>query len=830
MDFKHTELLHKESIRLLTLQSTLLKKVLEGKGLLKEATDDQKSNLDIDRARKDIDVLEGELQKLDNLDMVLAVVGTMKSGKSTTNNAIVGLEVLPNRNRPMTAIPTLIRHTVGQKSPVLIFEKNDPINQLVMKLKEKLQANDSGSQLNKADSQEHLKNVADQIIKGYQVFQRYENEEGIFEFLKSLNDLVRLSKALDTEFPFEDFKSSNHLPVIEVEFQHLRDKNASYGRLSLLDTPGPNEEGQFALKSMMREQLSRASGVIAVLDYTQLKSESDAEVRKELLEIAEVCKGRLSIFVNKFDEKDRHSDGSKAVKELVANELFKGVIGEENVFPVSSRYAYLANRARTELALNGKLPPYETNEWIKDFAEIGLGRRWQRDIDDLEKVNDAIEALWEDSLFDLPLVNVIQKAHAQAAMLAIDSAAAKLVESSNRLSNFLGLRETALKKSAEELKENIESLRRQTQQVDELEKSSKTNIAQFEMELNEEISIVAQEAEKELSSSLETYFKHGRFIANDEKMENKKKQAQDLKEASGEKVLPGGYLVRDLLRSFAMPKDDSKYTDEQHFDPNSNEIEFTSESNAQELLDTIFTSTRQEYERVEDAMGGAIDKIHTELHNRSIKLESSATQILNELTKSMEEGGFKLKLNLPKTRPININYSKQKVLDGMLAKKSRNVTRKRRKSGAWGTICGWFGTTDYGYESYSSKEQFYKIDLNAIRNETLESAKKVFVDANASIDLNLIKPVARSCDEFFIELKNTIEEIRGDLLQGLEDGNRTKLEQEDIATQLAAIKRESLDSDYDMDQLKKESELALANPSINDMTYNLIDTGGVNDR
>ena len=65
--------------------------------------------------------LNNELRKISRLEMVLAIVGTMKAGKSTTINAIVGTEVLPNRNRPMTALPTLIRHTPGQKEPVLHF-------------------------------------------------------------------------------------------------------------------------------------------------------------------------------------------------------------------------------------------------------------------------------------------------------------------------------------------------------------------------------------------------------------------------------------------------------------------------------------------------------------------------------------------------------------------------------------------------------------------------------------------------------------------------------------------------------------------------------------
>ena len=70
--------------------------------------------------------------------MVLAVVGTMKAGKSTTINAIVGKEILPNRNRPMTSIPTLIRHVPGKHTPDLQLNNIDPIHQLLSALKKKI--------------------------------------------------------------------------------------------------------------------------------------------------------------------------------------------------------------------------------------------------------------------------------------------------------------------------------------------------------------------------------------------------------------------------------------------------------------------------------------------------------------------------------------------------------------------------------------------------------------------------------------------------------------------------------------------------------------------
>lgn len=57
------------------------------------------------------------------------------------------------------------------------------------------------------------------------------------------------------------------------------------------------------MEVMMRDQLQKASAVLAVMDYTQLNSKADEEVRKELNAIADVSVGRLFVLVNKFDQK-----------------------------------------------------------------------------------------------------------------------------------------------------------------------------------------------------------------------------------------------------------------------------------------------------------------------------------------------------------------------------------------------------------------------------------------------------------------------------------------------------------------------------------------------
>jgi ribosome-binding ATPase YchF (GTP1/OBG family) len=61
------------------------------------------------------------------METVIAVVGTMKAGKSTTINAIVGKEILPNRNDPMTTLPTLIRNKHGQVEPLLRLNEIKPL-------------------------------------------------------------------------------------------------------------------------------------------------------------------------------------------------------------------------------------------------------------------------------------------------------------------------------------------------------------------------------------------------------------------------------------------------------------------------------------------------------------------------------------------------------------------------------------------------------------------------------------------------------------------------------------------------------------------------------
>lgn len=196
-------------------------------------------------------MLNNELRKISRLEMVLAIVGTMKAGKSTTINAIVGTEVLPNRNRPMTALPTLIRHTPGQKEPVLHFSHVAPIDCLIQQLQQRLRDCDIKHLTDVLEIDKDMRALMQRIENGVAFEKYYLGAQPIFHCLKSLNDLVRLAKALDVDFPFSAYAAIEHIPVIEVEFVHLAGLESYPGQLTLLDTPGQMKPGNRICKKCL---------------------------------------------------------------------------------------------------------------------------------------------------------------------------------------------------------------------------------------------------------------------------------------------------------------------------------------------------------------------------------------------------------------------------------------------------------------------------------------------------------------------------------------------------------------------------------------------------
>lgn len=770
MHTENIELLKDEAQRLLQLEMEFFEQMMAAKGVITEAEAGLQQTFDRTSTPKHIEVLKGEHTKLENMELVIAVVGTMKAGKSTTINAIVGTEVLPNRNRPMTAIPTLIRHTPGQINPVLKFDNNAPINELHNTLYEVITNKKiNNEELTKLASEKDMGELIDNI-SNQQVFCKiYEGADDIFMFLKTLNDLVRLSTALKVEFPFSSYTNVDQMPVIQVEFAHLREAGQAQGQLTLLDTPGPNEAGQDHLRNMLNEQLKKTSAVLAVFDYTQLKSDADEHVRTEIKHIARLHAGRLFALVNKFDQKDRNGDEKEATQTLVAEILMEGLIETRHVFPVSSMWGYLANRARHEITIHQALPDPNQEPWVEDFANAAFGPTWEKnDIQDKDEVLKKASALWNKSGFHDPMENVIRIAHAQAALLSIDSAAEKLTYYANEIENFIGLRRGALSQSANALQQRIIDLKGDIEEVESIEKDVQNKIESIFKGLKGQTQQTVSNAKNKIEEKMVEYFKEGKRAEKEEHLAKQKKPKNE--KNSNEGMFFWGRASED----------------NRDFDPNEKTITLNSEDKVIDLVKKIKKSIENEIEDQREYLDREIvTTLETFLTDFS-EIVKSAEKLISGINSDMINEGFNINLKFPDTHKLNAIFRKN---DLSLTDKVDHQTRTERyevkKSGAWGATARFFGkafSDSWGYESRTREVDEYIIDVEKIRHFVNSTIDKIFRDYELMMKKTIIEPLKSEVDIFFMGLRKTIEDIRGNLQQGIRDQQSGK-EEVDALTQ-----------------------------------------------
>ena len=794
MHEKNIALLCDEADRLLQLNINLLRQMVEEPDVLSDSKNENRLLFDKQKALKRIEELEGEQIKTARREMVLAVVGTMKAGKSTTINAIVGQEILPNRNRPMTSVPTLIRHVPGKTEPVLHLEHIQPVRNLLITLQEKL-ATPAGQQVAQTLQQTgDTRELLDILTDDGWLKNEYHGEEEIFTGLASLNDLVRLAAAMGTEFPFDEYAEVQKLSVIDVEFSHLVGMDACQGTLTLLDTPGPNEAGQPQMEVMMRDQLQKASAVLAVMDYTQMNSKADEDVRKELNAIADVSAGRLFVLVNKFDEKDRNGDGADAVRQKVPAMLNSDVLPASRVYPGSSRQAYLANRALHELRKNGTLPVDEA--WVDDFVREAFGRMKKDYVcKDSELATEGATDLWECSLIDQLITEVILSSHSRAAALAVDSAAAKLMQNAENISEYLSLRHQGLMQSIQSLQAHITSLLEDIREIADCQEQVTADVRMAMEEIDARTRELLTGVCTSLEEELNDYFRSG-----------KRKEQQMLEEENSAQP-----RERNAFAFFH----DIFGTGNQHdrmrdFDPDSPEIKFSDRREALELMTQIESTVTSLHREAEAQFRPELEKIVSGIETGFRGTALYATEnIAGRINTRLEDEGFTVKISFPAVSQLQTRLAVKTNLSALMEERTETVTRRRRQSGLWGKICGAFGTSDWGWETYKEDVSRSVININTVRKEVMSLTRAYFGELQASIEQDINQPVRQEIDAFFCAFREKVEQLRNTLIQSSEDHKRDQQAQERLTRRLQALNERVPELITDSKALREELETML---------------------
>ena len=383
-------------------ESNILKIKTETEKIVYEILESSKK---IDFALKDenIKTMENELLKLKNEEFIISMVGTMKAGKSTTINAIVGQEILPSRVEAMTTLPTLITHIKGKVEPVLKLNNSyiNTLNDLLRKVR-----NNSKSKSYSKSEQSITNN------KNFQFKEQILGNEKIKEALTIFNDLRRVSK----DQIFDKFIELKNIPRIEIEFKTLKDiVTKDNSKLSLLDTPGPNEYKQSAkLKETLKIQLENSSAVIFVVDYKSYESGDTNDIKQRISDIHEYLKSKnFYILANKFDASKNSDEEYEDTKKRIHTyfELKEDKIELKNIFPVSSEWAfqsYLVNELILKDKINKSLP--NTKNFWKDF----LGELWEEDIEDIERVKKICKIKYKNSYFQKVIDNIVKDVYENA--------------------------------------------------------------------------------------------------------------------------------------------------------------------------------------------------------------------------------------------------------------------------------------------------------------------------------------------------------------------------------------------------------------------------------
>lgn len=806
------EAICEEVLRLISNQHDLLCELLKMPDLLKGIREDGQLRTDNPTVKNWQAIIENEKQKVKKLEMVLAVVGTMKAGKSTTINAIVGREILPNRNQPMTSLPTLIRHKRGQKEPVLSFPKHQPIENMVDDIKEKLSSLKKSNQLESLElyKDKDGKELIQSIIEGnfHQFQDRYDRQENIFKFLKFLNDLMRLAidSCINIEFPIEQYENIDDLPVIEVEFFHLANNvdQLAIGNFAVLDTPGPNEMvlGE-KLRKVLRTQIARASAVLAVVDYGQLKSEAEDKIREEIASQIEQTKDRLFIFVNQFDRKDRNGMTFEEVKRYAAENLLQGRITQERVYPVSALYAYLSNRALNEINEKKCLPDHQNKEnlWVEDFAKVALGVFWEDNIQDVNTVINSAKKLFDLSKFYQPIKEVILKAASTSALISMQSATSKMLYFGNSLEDFLELRHGALTKSVEEIFQLIDGLAQDIQEVENAK--AKADKALQEL-INNFLEAAQQEYEstkQELKEALEFYFNEGK---KQEKLELEQKEQDKIKqEAEIEKELQNFKLdifskrKRELIKLIQGIGGNQQYF---QFDPNNPKIQLNSPAKAEDLLAKV-------NETIISIINDSVTKLELALISLSNSLEQTIPQtitdgdgvgeILENAKKRLQDKGFSLEFNVPELDIEGNDIDFAELLLSSIENSTETITKTeyRQAEGFWqGRISRFFGSIfhnyDWGYKYYQEDEQvsYYVVNMTRIREKVLTSLDISIQELSIKNQLLFDKKLKPLLDEYFNNLKDYLEKFRGDLEDSIENNQLSAEEKKKLKQRISELK------------------------------------------
>lgn len=720
-------------------------------------------------------LIREEIANVEELRLRIVFVGTMNAGKSMTLNAIIGARLLPSRNTPMTSLPTFIDHVPDRVVPVLKIPKYTPFNETIREIRN----------INIEDHpqlDDDIRESYEAILSEGQITSEYEGENRIHDILVILNDVARLSKVLRLNNPLEEYTELTDLPRIEVAFASLEGVVTSHtGMLTLVDSPGPDSNDLSFLKELVDSLLVKSSAVTCVVDYTMLKSSAEEDIRKSVVFVQELAGSKLSVLVNKFDQRTDESLDEYETKKYVEAHLFpeleiKGHIlsVKGKVFPVSSLYAFLANRARYRIEQKGTLASQngdgEYEGWVHDFAKLAYGTMATRFLGQDGVFHlEAAQNLWVESMMDAPLKNVVEVAYRTAAPETLRVAMEKTQHITQQLKENIGLFNATLSKEVETLDEVLKRLGHRIKAVDkaiaDLEKLNEATITDVTEKANGILLDWAEEARQEIQDWYD--------------------QKQNRQEPR---------LFANLIASlFGVGENEaqSKRNVVRSFD---------TEEQARKYLEEISEQFRHSVRSQVDLQIKSVEKLVNEAQQKIEKeLEDKVYPILKDEQDDIKDT-FDVTLNIPKPNldPIEVTLGQieKKLIRTQEATVSKTITVYERK---WYVL--WLKKVPVKQTTTEKVKQFV-VNPKHVQEELSDNIRSTVHMMNRAITQYITWELANILRVFFTDVKSKLD----DILESVTSGRKLQSSMKEIK---AAVQTELKELTTSVDQIMTVTQSSL---------------------
>lgn len=246
------------------------------------------NNIEIDKSR-----IDNIIDKKRNPQFVISILGSMKSGKSTFVNALIGNDLMPSENEACTLTTTEIVHKKCDDIEI--------IKEYVSGNKERIQ----GDNLSKAFHEE---------VK----LSRKSKDKGKFKY--KVNHTIKTVSELNSKIEF-----------------------------SIVDTPGYNEMNGLGvdrkiIEEIFDDQLKKTNYIIYVFDYKYYKAQENVDILERIKKVRPdiIKNNNISFVINKIDLIS-YKDGN--INEVI-NDVKKMInslgINDYNIFNLSAKKALIS--------------------------------------------------------------------------------------------------------------------------------------------------------------------------------------------------------------------------------------------------------------------------------------------------------------------------------------------------------------------------------------------------------------------------------------------------------------------------------------------------------